>query len=285
MTMMLARLSRAFEFARHMPMRKLTRRMELDVRRRIGDRLGRQPVRLSSQAKRALAPPQPIFAPRPSGVHDDGDRLSFTFLNRKVAMPALSIDWSAPSRAPVDQLWRMNLHYMEYLEGADTALWRRLVAAWVSDNPQTGRGVWRDSWNSYALSLRVVVLMQELQRRGADLPQSLVDRVEASVVEQLQFLEGAIETDLGGNHLIKNIKALIWGSAFFDGADAERGGRRRCGCSTGSSSFKFCPTACTTSAPRLIMRRCSRISPSAATRSGGFPCRVASTTCCTAWRR
>jgi uncharacterized heparinase superfamily protein len=218
----LARASRLIEFARHMPMRKLARRVELDVRRRIGDHLGHPLVRLQSDPKRGLAPPAPIFAPRSSALDATGDRLSFTFLNCTIGMPVASIDWDAPSRAPADQLWRMNLHYLEYLEGANTDVWQRLVTAWIADNPPTKRGAWRDSWNSYALSLRVVVLMQELQRRGASLPQAPVNRVEASIVEQLRFLEGNLETDLGGNHLVKNIKALAWASAFFDDANAKR---------------------------------------------------------------
>ena len=222
---MITRVSRLIEFARHIPVRKLARRAELDVRRRIGDHLGRRPAMSPGTPSRAGTPPSPLFAPRRSPMSMADDRLRFSFLHRIVEMPSGAIDWNAPSRAPADQLWRMNLHYMEYLEGADLALWQRLVAAWIGDNPQTQRGAWRDSWNSYALSLRVVVLMQELQRRGRELPRALVARVEASLAEQLRFLEHNLETDLGGNHLIKNIKALIWASCFFVGPEAERWSR------------------------------------------------------------
>src|SRR5262249_53295111 len=46
--------------------------------------------------------------------------------------------------------------------------------------------------------------------------------IAASLAQQLHFLEHNLETDIGGNHLIKNIKALIWGSAFFTGPPADR---------------------------------------------------------------
>ena len=46
-------------------------------------------------------------------------------------------------------------------------------------------------------------------------------QIEASLAQQLQFLTRNLETDIGGNHLIKNIKALIWGSTYFEGYDAE----------------------------------------------------------------
>ncbi|MBB4200292.1 hypothetical protein CCR94_08365 [Rhodoblastus sphagnicola] len=218
----LERASRLFEFARRMPLPKLARRVELAIRRQVRDRLWRRPGRPRPLPPRASAPPAPLFAARRSCVATEGGDLRFTFLNRAITMPAQSIDWSAPSPAPADQLWRMNLHYLEYLEGADDNLWRRIVADWIAGNPQTRKGAWRDSWNSYALSLRVVVLMQELHRRGARAPKSLRDSVEASVVAQIRFLERNLETDLGGNHLIKNIKALIWASAYFANREAER---------------------------------------------------------------
>ena len=44
----------------------------------------------------------------------------------------------------------------------------------------------------------------------------------ASLAEQMAFLEANLETDIGGNHLVKNIKALLWASVFFDGRDVER---------------------------------------------------------------
>jgi uncharacterized heparinase superfamily protein len=43
-----------------------------------------------------------------------------------------------------------------------------------------------------------------------------------SIARQLLFLERNLERDIGGNHLIKNIKALAWGSAFFAGPVAAR---------------------------------------------------------------
>ena len=51
-------------------------------------------------------------------------------------------------------------------------------------------------------------------------------RPESSAVAQLHFIERNLETDIGGNHLIKNVKALIWASAFFTGTDASRWRRK-----------------------------------------------------------
>jgi uncharacterized heparinase superfamily protein len=141
-------------------------------------------------------------------------------------MEGANVDWTAPAPGPAHQLWRMNLHYMEYLEGVDEEDWETLVSDWIVANPKSKRGSWQDSWNSYALSLRVVVWLQELARRSRLLPKDIVLHTELSAAEQLLFLERHLETDLGGNHLMKNIKALIWSSTFFTGPEAERWRRK-----------------------------------------------------------
>ncbi len=184
----------------------------LTLRRAWRDRAG---ARLPEAPVPALAPhpPRPVFPAR-RGIIDGA---VFTFLGRSHRMSG-RVDWSAPSLAPKDQLWRMNLHYMEYLEEVDDARFLALIDEWIEANPINRPGAWRDSHNSYALSLRVVVWMQQFAARVL-IPTA---RVAASLAEQMRFLEANLETDLGGNHLLKNIKALVWASAFFAGAAAER---------------------------------------------------------------
>ena len=223
----LLRASRAVEFARHIPIAKLARRAELSLRRKITDNL--QSREISSVSAPALAPepPLPLFPPR---IHlaplQTPGVLAFNFLHRSVEMKGPEVDWAAPGPAPEYQLWRMNLHYMEYLEGAGDELWARLIADWLAGNGKPAPGAWADSWNSYALSLRVLVWLQELARRRGRVSEALARLVEASAASQLRFLERNLETDIGGNHLIKNIKALIWASAFFEGTEAQRWRRR-----------------------------------------------------------
>ncbi len=206
---------RALRFARHVPPRRLLRRLMLGVRRALRDRWPGRARALAAPAL-AQAPPSPLFAPRNGGIAGD----TFTFLGRSVTMNG-RIDWSAPSLAPRDQLWRMNLHYMEYLEEVDDARMLVLIDEWMSANPANRPGAWKDSHNSYALSLRVVVWMQQLAVRKLSPPLVL-----ASLAGQLRFLEANLETDLGGNHLIKNVKALLSASAFFAGRDAARWRRK-----------------------------------------------------------
>jgi uncharacterized heparinase superfamily protein len=211
----LHRARRALCFARHVPPRRLLRRLALTLRRAMRDRWPAL-ARPSPPPPLAEAPPQPLFAPRTGMVEGD----IFTFLGRSVAMNS-RVDWTAPSLEPRDQLWRMNLHYMEYLEEVDEARLLGLIDEWIAANPPNRPGAWKDSHNSYALSLRVVVWGQQLAaRRLAPAP------VLASLAQQMRFLEANLETDLGGNHLMKNIKALIRASAFFTGREAARWRRR-----------------------------------------------------------
>ena len=212
MASLLQRARRSFAFARHVPPRRALRRVALTVKRALRDRAGASAAP-APKPPFAANPPQPLFAPRTGLI--DGE--IFTFLGRSHRMTG-RVDWTAPSLEPKDQLWRMNLHYMEYLEEVDDARFLALVDDWMEANPAARPGAWRDSHNSYALSLRVVVWMQQLARRRL----SGTERVVASLAEQMRFLEDNLETDLGGNHLIKNIKALISASAFFEGKAAKR---------------------------------------------------------------
>jgi hypothetical protein len=213
--------ARAVAFGRHIPPAKLARRIQLSVRRKMRD-LWNLPAPDDRSPGRDVSPPHPLFAPRKGMIEPHGDVARFKFTGRVETLSIPNVDFGAPGPGSHNQLWRMNLHYMEYLEEVQDLLWVGLVGAWIDANPPGRRGAWKDSWNSYALSIRVVVWMQELERRAGRLPASGVMRAEASLAQQLRFLEDNLETDIGGNHLIKNIKALIWASSYFAGPEAAR---------------------------------------------------------------
>ena len=216
------RMARAFAFSRHIPPTKLARRMELAVRRSVRDRLRVGTSTPSYAVARSAAPPQPLFEPRSGRLEVMAARKRFTFLGRTEEVVGSKIDWAIPGPGPEHQLWRMNLHYMEYLEVIPEGMWPGVVTDWIENNPPSRSGAWKDSWNSYAISIRTIVWMQELARRRDRLGSGVVATVESSFVEQLSFLARNLETDLGGNHLIKNMKALIWGSAYFTGEPTRR---------------------------------------------------------------
>ncbi len=209
------RVARAFAFARHVPVGRIQRRLVLEGKRRLLERTGQlRFAEAREQWQVAASPPLPVFAPRSGKCTRLPHGWRFSFLKR-ARETEHAVDWQGGASGGEHQLWRMNLHYMEYLEEASDADLMELVSQWIDANPPFGRGYWRDSWNSYALSLRAVVWMQQLALRWPRLDAELREKARSSLQVQLAFLAENLETDIGGNHLVKNIKALAWGSAFF----------------------------------------------------------------------
>jgi uncharacterized heparinase superfamily protein len=199
--------TRSFQFARHIPVRQIAARLSLAVWRRLSLK---RPRALSTLGHPALKLPQPVFPPRTGMIERVANGWRFRFVGRAVDMNE-TIDWHGDG----DQLWRMNLHYMEYLEELDRDTGIALIRQWIAANPPWQPGYWHDSWNSYALSLRVVVWMQRMAAWGVGADHPDAKAINESLAAQIDFLMRNLETDLGGNHLIKNIKALAWASAYF----------------------------------------------------------------------
>ena len=218
----LAFLSRRWQFVRHVPPGKIARRVQLSLLRRLRDIAGACPLPATRATLRDDLPPQVMPARHGGTVQVDGATMVLHFLGAESQFDLSNMDWSFASPVPSAQLWRMMLHYMEYLEAVDDASFALITQSWLAANGRIRPGAWRDAWNSYALSLRVVVLMQQLAARRAALDPALVTRIGESVAAQVRFLESNLETDIGGNHLIKNIRALLWAARAFDGPDAAR---------------------------------------------------------------
>ncbi len=76
-------------------------------------------------------------------------------------------------------------------------------------------------WSPYVVSLRAVVFADILNRWELD--DSIKVRLEESITKSFSFLKVFMERDVEGNHLIKNVKALIViGSYFGNGKVLEK---------------------------------------------------------------
>lgn len=214
---------------RHTPASQLFHRAALMGKRRAFCRLA---ARFESLRAPSSAPPPALqedlpapFLPCAHGsVTAQPGRYAFTFLNetREYALP---IDWHDEALNTGTRLWKLNLHYFDYAHQLDDPAFTALVSDWIEQNRPYGPGYWLDSWNSYAMSIRLVAWMGEFQRRQGTLDAPFKDRLAASIAEQARFLLANLELDIGGNHIIKNIRALLWCARFLDTPLGARAGQ------------------------------------------------------------
>jgi uncharacterized heparinase superfamily protein len=138
------------------------------------------------------------------------------------------MDWRVPALNRGTRLEKLNLHYMKYLHELNPKDAVRLMADWAVRVPPFADGYWKDTWNSYALSIRVTTWLdilsadpQRLQLPGADV-------AIQSAAAQVRFLAGNLETDIGGNHIMKNLRALLRASSCLDGDEPQDWAKLAC---------------------------------------------------------
>ena len=95
--------------------------------------------------------PRTLFAPRRHVVARDADGWTFAFLSIEQRFGP-TIDWR-PEGGAIGQLWRMNLHYFEYLEALGARDGAEAIRQWIAANPPDASRVREDAWNSYPFSL------------------------------------------------------------------------------------------------------------------------------------
>lgn len=208
---------------RHTPVRQLAWRAWLLLKRNLLVRFGSRPARPGrySLLRVVDSAPLPILPPRGGCSAEGNGVFVFEFLHRAIPF-TLPINWHRPELCGGTRLWNLHLHYFEYLEACGDNALETLVRDWIAANRPYSPGYWLDAWNSYALSIRSVVWMQQYARRLRTLPPEFLDTWKNSIAEQLDFLATNLERDIGGNHVIKNIKALLWGGQFFQGRFGDR---------------------------------------------------------------
>ncbi len=214
----MATLSQKWHFARHVPPGKIARRIASRLISRVETLVK---PRLEPNADQAPVLrdgfPNPLFAPQKPCASSANDGWHFRFIGVEASAP-LENPWSVEPPTASKQLWLMNLHYMDYLDALEPEQGKALMSSWVAHNPPYSRTAQFAPWNSYALSLRIVAWISAFARWNGAVPPVLL----VSLAQQLHFLERHLELDIGGNHLIKNIKALLIGSAFFSGGRASQ---------------------------------------------------------------
>jgi uncharacterized heparinase superfamily protein len=153
------------------------------------------------------------LAPPDCGAFDALEAGTFTFLHEPRALGS-PVGWDPPDAT---QLWLYHLHSWEWAwtlaAHADRERARQVFAdQWRSWRAATRFGRW-NAWAPYPTSLRAWVLVNVFDRLVAG------SAVEDDVVEHLAlhagFVAHNLELDVGGNHLVKNLKALVGLGTFF----------------------------------------------------------------------
>ncbi len=239
-----AEWGRLFRTVRHLRARQVFARIVFAGRRRAYRRWPRLarlrldgPAQLSSAAASAIDAwlalkhadgLTPLQEARAAGAAER----RFTFLNRTFGSMNGAVDWTAPT---MSRLWQYQLHYTEYVRalalGArhGCASWAQaaleLMEDWIGANPP---GM-DPGWEPYPLSVRVVEWTAALALLGDRGSAASRARVVDSLARQGRYLARHLEWHLGGNHLLKNAKALFVLGMAFECPEARdwrrRGGR------------------------------------------------------------
>ena len=144
----------------------------------------------------------------------------FRFLSVEVAYES-EPRWHDPG---VSHLWRYHLHYFNYvidllcldrIRGGCRGFerFRTLALSWIAANGAV-RG---DGWHPYTVSLRVVNWIHALTgfRDAFDACPSSRDQIVRSLSAQITVLMKTLEFDVRGNHLMENVRALLWATTVF----------------------------------------------------------------------
>lgn len=204
----------------HTRPRQLAARLWFTVKRRALTLASPNPSAETPPPVRQVLPESPL-PKQESAIRPISDGYELTFQNRTRAF-GVAIDWHRADLNAGTRLWKLHLHYHEFLAGLPDAELIRIVSDWLSANPPYRPQYWLDSWNAYAVSIRSVVWMQEYAKRKDRLPVEFRNVLLSAIWQHLRFLRGNLENDIGGNHILRNIRALMWGAAFFDGDAASR---------------------------------------------------------------
>ena len=159
----------------------------------------------------------------------------FSLLGREVDFGSVeAVQWRCDLNEGNNALWRMTLGYFGYAppllaSGSESALHAiaDMVRSLETQNPFTAVGVFRDIWNPYCASHRIINLLTGLwlfeQAAPSDSERSRVDRQELLRHARFcaVFVRRNLERDLRYNHLLKDYVALLTYAAAAGTVPAE----------------------------------------------------------------
>jgi hypothetical protein len=227
-------LGRLWRTARHLGAEQFAYQIERRVRRRAVRALPNIARRRIERQAAALPMPNLDAAPlraiaetvaKAQGeIPDDLEAGRFTLMNRDFDFGAPDrIDWRGDFGDGGNPLRRLTLSYMgaalpALASGDGLEATADMLAALERDNPWSTPGVFRDVWNPYGASHRLINLLAGLvlhRRAGGPVGTEAENAVLAHVRFCAAFVRANLERDLQFNHLMKNLVALaVYGAGM-----------------------------------------------------------------------
>jgi uncharacterized heparinase superfamily protein len=211
--------------ARATPLRTLRTARWLTARQslyQVLERAGLRPSRPRAYGEDAtwrFATPSLPFIRRYGGAPTRFLNGEFELLNQRHAF-AGQIDWSYEG---LGGLWLDQLHYFRYVEnlGGDVgslAQWAAFLEDWNARGT-TARKAFLPPYNPSERAFVLGRLMLANASRMRDSARALHERV---IVRDLAHVARRLEFHVDGNHLLKNLCAILWGSMLFEGSESRR---------------------------------------------------------------
>lgn len=124
------------------------------------------------------------------------------------------MDWFPPRVSP---LGIFELHYHEWLADLKAAGARETAQRLVGDWLMQFGSYHPVAWHPYPTSLRLVAWLTHGNWLLEGAPDDMKEAFAFMLARQLAYLDKNCEYDLGGNHLLKNLKALVYGGFALEG--------------------------------------------------------------------
>jgi len=150
----------------------------------------------------------------------------WTFLGRSLELGP-QIDWSSAQLDVMPRLWQFQLQYHEWLLDFAAAgesephceLWQHVEHWRAAFSGRTEREA-GDAWHPYCISRRIPAWLSLWAWQAP--PHEWQAPLTRSLAAQAAFLARRTETDLGGNHLLENARALVLAGAALRTRDGDR---------------------------------------------------------------
>lgn len=135
--------------------------------------------------------------------------------------------WTRLEQQIPPRLGRFQLHYHEFflpkskddsLPARPAEIWEWLTK-WIEGFSLPESRFSQDAWHPYVISRRIPVWVKLFSRHPPEGPTA--EKVLASLTAQARRLRRNLEFDLGGNHLVQNLRGLAVAGAFLDGPEAD----------------------------------------------------------------